>query len=393
MVQVEAVRSWLAAKREIVLTPRVTIVVHSIVCSDVFGPLTADQFPGLLSVCVGFGRVDHQRIGNRLDPLPAIDYQKLGFEMLGREKPSEHDPRCKPYREGLSFKAAVAWCRSLPDCTGMWFGFDGVCIPYKHWKASTLVHEPEDGPGALYRICPCDPEQGHTAEAVEELAYELITKSEPERKVEHAGGPRTDLSFRNAVAWCQRLDDCTGMWFDGGTCTPIVSWDKIEVTDQQSDAGVDEDADGFYEIHKTGALPPPTTSDIQHIKEHLIPQATELVDKLKDTARDGLAVTVLGASGLQLPDDVAVAVTARGFFVRITAAAREYPRGDMTTYSTKTVEIEGNRPQWNEPLDFAEVELVRSYPLVLGRFHFRTYLTCYKVHTCASVCLPFCSLR
>ena len=342
----------------------------------------------MLGICLGFGRVDCQPIATRLDIRGPSDPQDLGFEMTHREMPSDYK-LCAGVekRKGLSFKGAVAWCQSLPACKGMWFDSSGICIPMETWDRFSFAppgsDEGREIVGAFYNIHKAR-SPGGTATA-EEFAYELVDRKLPEQKTVCAAGERKGLSFRDAVAWCKSLDDCTGMLFFDSTCVPMVSWDANTIGgEEQSDGG------GLYEIHKTGALSLPSAKDIQHIEDTLIPQAERQVQQLKEEASEKLTVTVVTASGLkQNEQDTAVLVTDRHLFVAITAAEKDYPRGNHMTKQCKTVAVStGDAPEWNEDLAFDELELVRAdishLAFCVQKLSYYTYLPCiFRLHACA----------
>eukprot|EP01043_Picozoa_sp_COSAG02_P054473 COSAG02_NODE_6173_length_3751_cov_2.355422_2_plen_369_part_00 len=361
-----------------------------VVCSDAFGPLTKEDFPGMLGICLGFGRVDCQPIATRLDVPAPSDPLDLGFEMTDREMPTDYK-LCAGVekRKGLSFKGAVAWCQSLPTCKGMWFDSSGICIPMETWdRLSFAPPGPDEGRdivGAFYSIHEARTPDG-TATA-EEFAYELVDRKLPEQKTVCAAGERGGLSFRDAVAWCKSLDDCTGMLFFDGTCIPMVSWDVDTI-------GGEEQLDGgLYEIHKTGALPLPSAKDIKHIEDTLIPKAERRVQQLKQEASEKLTVTVVAASGLkQNNQDAAVFVTDRHLFAAITAAEKDYPRGNRVTKQCKTVAVStGDVPEWNEVLAFDELELVRAdishLAFSVSKSCHTTGVCYFRLHACVSSAL------
>ncbi len=314
----------------------------------------------MLGVCIGFGRVDCQPIATRQDLRATLDPRDLGFAIKHRQMPSEYK-LCADVekREGLSFQAAVAWCQSLPTCKAMWFDSSGMCIPMEEWDRLSFQHpasgERRDIVGAFYEIYKAPSLDG--IDAAQELAYELISRKLPEQKVVCAAGERQGLSLRDAVAWCQSLDDCKGMlFFDVGTCIPLVDWDTTTFgCEEQSDGGL-------YEVHRTGALPAPSAKDIQHIEVALIPETQRRVQQLKEEASEKLTVTVMTASGLKEDQqDAAIVAVKREIFAVVTAAVKEYPRGNHTTKKCRTVEVsKGDKPEWNEDLAFDELELVRA---------------------------------
>jgi hypothetical protein len=67
------------------------------------------------------------------------------------------------------------------------------------------------------------------------------------------------------------------------------------------------------------------------------------------------------ASGLKEDQqDAAIVAVKRDIFAVVTAAVKEYPRGNHTTKKCRTVEVsKGDKPEWNEDLAFDELELVR----------------------------------
>lgn len=69
---------------------------------DVFGPLGKSDFPGLLSVCIGFGRVDGKTpIGNRMQPTSPMLAPTLSKALLGSSAggPAEAVPGDDPEEE------------------------------------------------------------------------------------------------------------------------------------------------------------------------------------------------------------------------------------------------------------------------------------------------------
>lgn len=79
-----------------------------------------------------------------------------GVEFLSKNHPTVVVSCAAEPRNGLSLEEAVAWCRSLPDCTGMWYYENGRCCPKVSWDEGTFTKVIPGG--AFYRVGPEGPE-------------------------------------------------------------------------------------------------------------------------------------------------------------------------------------------------------------------------------------------
>ena len=86
---------------------------------------------------------------------PAAAAAELGYELLSKDHPEVSVACAAQPRNGLSLQAAIAWCRSLPDCTGMWLYDNGRCCPKASWDAGTFTRAIPGG--AFYRVGPAGP--------------------------------------------------------------------------------------------------------------------------------------------------------------------------------------------------------------------------------------------
>eukprot|EP01044_Picomonas_judraskeda_P008610 COSAG03_NODE_994_length_5077_cov_314.189835_3_plen_409_part_00 len=79
-----------------------------------------------------------------------------GVEFLSKNHPTVVVSCAAEPRNGLSLEEAVAWCRSLPDCTGMWYYENGRCCPKVSWDEGTFTKVIPGG--AFYRVGPVGPQ-------------------------------------------------------------------------------------------------------------------------------------------------------------------------------------------------------------------------------------------
>ena len=73
-----------------------------------------------------------------------------GVEFLSKNHPTVAVNSAVEPRNGLSLQEAVAWCRSLPDCKGMWYYDNGRCCPKASWDDDTFTKVIAGG--AFYRL-------------------------------------------------------------------------------------------------------------------------------------------------------------------------------------------------------------------------------------------------
>ena len=95
----------------------------------------------------GAGLTVHQHLPVAAPALPA------GVQLLSTNCPNDFvDSSVKP-RDGLTLEQAVEWCRSLPDCAGMWYYDNGRTCPKAHWDPSPASFSKVIPGGKFYQVC------------------------------------------------------------------------------------------------------------------------------------------------------------------------------------------------------------------------------------------------
>jgi thiol-disulfide isomerase/thioredoxin len=123
----------------------------------------AERGPAALAALQRVARVE--RVANNtaqpVAPASAPAEDAPGVEMLSKKHPTVEVSCAAAPRNGLSLQEAVAWCRSLPDCKGMWYYDNGRCCPKASWDAGTFTKEIPGG--AFYRVGPAAPQAAASA--------------------------------------------------------------------------------------------------------------------------------------------------------------------------------------------------------------------------------------
>ena len=123
----------------------------------------AERGPAALAALQRVARVE--RVANNtaqpVAPASAPAEDAPGVEMLSKKHPTVEVSCAAAPRNSLSLQEAVAWCRSLPDCKGMWYYDNGRCCPKASWDAGTFTKEIPGG--AFYRVGPAAPQAAAAA--------------------------------------------------------------------------------------------------------------------------------------------------------------------------------------------------------------------------------------
>ena len=113
-----------------------------------------------------------------VDPEPETETELVapGVELLSKNHPTVAVNSAVEPRNGLSLQEAVAWCRSLPDCEGMWYYDNGRCCPKASWDDDTFTKVIAGG--AFYRVLLGDGRHGLGMEPEPEPQPELVTQQQ-----------------------------------------------------------------------------------------------------------------------------------------------------------------------------------------------------------------------
>ena len=143
-------------------------------------------------------RVGKVATGNALAPRPAEENTQ-GIEKLSTKHPAVYkDCAAKP-RDGLSLQQAVSWCRSLPDCRGMWYYDNGRCCPKASWGADTFTKEIAGG--AFYRVGPAAPRATASASLRLMLGDKLLGLGQGSVAIDHIA-TRDVVALYFSAHWC-----------------------------------------------------------------------------------------------------------------------------------------------------------------------------------------------
>lgn len=75
-----------------------------------------------------------------------------GVSILSKNHPVNCADSSEQPRDGLTLEQAIAWCRSMPDCAGMWFYDNGRTCPKAHWDPSPANFSRSIAAGTFYQV-------------------------------------------------------------------------------------------------------------------------------------------------------------------------------------------------------------------------------------------------
>ncbi len=90
-----------------------------------------------------------------------------GVQLLSTNHPVDEVGSVAQPRNGLTLEQAIAWCRSIPDCAGMWYYDNGRTCPKAHWDPSPANFSKVIPGGKFYQVRSSHP----TAAAHENSQY------------------------------------------------------------------------------------------------------------------------------------------------------------------------------------------------------------------------------
>ncbi len=123
-----------------------------------------------------------------------------GVEVLSKNHPTVVVECAAEPRNGLSLQEAVAWCRSLPDCNGMWYYDNGRCCPKASWDAGTFTKQIPGG--AFYRVGPAEPQATASASLRLMLGEELLGLGQGTVSIDGTLASRDVVALYFSAHWC-----------------------------------------------------------------------------------------------------------------------------------------------------------------------------------------------